>query len=134
MWLQATACSAGGSTTPTPAAVEQAVSREILAPAHELPVVDLCVATLQNIVSGRVRPLLCRDGGVNELAWRFYAPSSDSLFRLPADADQVLEEGAVCDDLDHNHATRPQEADAFELVSAYHGWHFLVDTAHDPCL
>jgi hypothetical protein len=113
---------------------ETTVPRQVLAPAHELPVAKLCSTPIQTTADGRARPLLCHDGAVNVLAWKFYAPTSDSLFRLDAEASQFLAQNAVCDDIGHNHATRPEEADGFELASAYYGWNFPVDTAHDPCV
>lgn len=107
---------------------------EILAPAKDLPLVGLCSSPLQQAADERTKPLTCHDGSINVLAWKFYAPTSDSMFRLGRDGSQALAEEAMCDDLGHFHSTRMREADAFVLASAYFGWNFLIDTEHDPCI
>jgi hypothetical protein len=123
-----------GTASSPQASQETPVPRQVLAPAPDPPVAPLCLAAIQTTADGRARPLLCHDGAVNVLAWRFYSGLSGSLFRLGADTTQAFAEAAMCDDLDHDHATRPEEADGFKLASTYHGWTFLIDTAHDPCV
>ena len=117
--------SAQGSETPVPP--------EILAPATDLPLVGLCSSPLTQTADERVKPLFCHDGSINVLAWKFYAPTSDSMFRMGRDASQDFAQEAVCADLTTTHSTRAEEADAFQLATAYYAWKFLVDT-NDPCI
>ena len=135
---------AQASPSPTPSASSQAsqsqspsgetpVARQALAPATDLPASDLCSAPIQTTTDGRAGPLMCGSGAVNVLAWKFYSSISASILGLGLNPTQGQAESAVCDDLIHTHATRPEEVDGFKLASTYYGWSFLVDPLHDPC-
>ena len=118
----------------SPSSGETPVARQVLAPATDFPVSDLCSSPIQTTADGRAAPLLCRSGAVNVLAWKFYSTISASILGLGLNPTQGQAESAVCDDVDHNHATRPEEVDGFKLASTYYGWSFLVDPLHDPCV
>lgn len=120
--------------TGSPSSNETAVARQALPPATDEPVANLCSTPIQTTVDGRAAPLLCASGALNVLAWNFYASISASILGLGLNPTQGQAESAVCDDLAHNHATRPEEADGFKLAATYYGWSFLVDPLHDPCV
>ena len=147
----AAGCSAGGpqafstaspSAGPTvsaapatsPSSGETAVDRQVLPPASDFPVANLCSTPIQAAADGRATPLLCRSGAVNVLAWNFYSTISASILGLGLNPTQGQAESAVCDDIAHNHATRPEEQDGFKLAATYYGWSFAVDPLHDPCI
>ncbi len=119
---------------PSPSSGETPVDRQALAPATDLPVADLCSTPIQTTADGRATPLLCQSGAVNVLAWKFYSTISASILGLGLNPTQGQAESAVCDDIAHNHATRPEEVDGFKLASTYYGWSFAVDPLHDPCV
>ncbi len=125
-----------GASTPsaTASSGETAVSRQALPPATDLPVADLCSAPVQTTADGNAVPLLCSTGAVNVLAWKFYSSISASILGLGLNPTQGQGEAAVCDDIVHNHATRPEEASGFKLAATYYGWSFVVDPARDPCV
>lgn len=125
---------ASAQATPSAAGGETPVERQALPPATDLPVADLCSAAIQTTADGLAKPLLCTSGAVNVLAWKFYSSISASILGLGLNPTQGQAESAVCDDLDHNHATRPEEADGFKLAATYYGWTFVVDPMHDPCV
>lgn len=120
--------------SPSPSSGETPVDRQALPPATDLPVADLCSAPIQTTADGRATPLLCQSGSVNVLAWKFYSTISASILGLGLNPTQGQAESAVCDDIAHNHATRPEEVDGFKLASTYYGWSFAVDPLHDPCI
>lgn len=124
--------SASPSTSPSTG--ETPVDRQVLPPATDFPVANLCSAPVQAAADGRATPLLCKSGAVNVLAWKFYSTISASILGLGLNPTQGQAESAVCDDIDHNHATRPEEVDGFKLASTYYGWSFIVDPLHDPCV
>jgi hypothetical protein len=122
------------TATPTASNDETPVARQALPPATDLPSADLCSKTISTTADGRATPLLCTSGAVNVLAWKFYASISASILGLGLNPTQGQGESAVCDDLAHNHATRPEEVDGFKLAATYYGWNFQVDPLHDPCV
>jgi hypothetical protein len=121
------------SVSPSSPNGETPIARQALPPATDLPSADLCSAQIQTTADGRATPLVCSSGAVNVLAWKFYSSISASILGLGLNPTQGQAESAVCDDLIHNHATRPEEVDGFKLASAYYGWSFVVDPLHDPC-
>lgn len=109
------------------------VDRQVLPPATDLPNGALCTATLQATADGNAQPLLCRGGAVNVQAWKFYATISASILGLGLNPTEGQAESAVCDDINHNHATRPEETSGFTLAKAYYGWSFTVDVSKVSC-
>src|SRR5690348_2581004 len=103
--------SPAASASPTPTSVngETPVPQQVLAPAPDLPVANLCSAALTTTADGNATPLLCSSGAVNVQAWRFYASVSASVLGIGLNPTQGQVENAICDDLAHNHATRPEE-------------------------
>ena len=106
---------------------------QVLAPAQDLPVAQLCSAAITGAADGNATPLLCKSGAVNVQAWRFYATVSASILGLGLNPTEGQAESAVCDDLNHNHATRPEEASGYTLAATYYGWSFKVDVTKVVC-
>jgi hypothetical protein len=76
---------------------------------------------------------LCHSSAVNVQAWRFYANVSASILGLGLNPTQGQVQNAICDDLAHNHATRPQEVNGYRLATVYYGWNFNVDVTTLTC-
>lgn len=110
--------------------------RPILAPAQVAPARDECSHSLVHDADGNVAPLLCANGDVNILAWRWYAKGW--VFHGPivwsttmglgryATYQQVV--AAMCVDMANTYGTIPMTLSSETLAAAYYGWHF----AHDP--
>lgn len=105
----------------------------MLAPATDPPVANLCSAAVAVGADGSATPLLCKSGAVNVQAWRFYATVSASVLGLGLNPTEGQVESAICDDLNHNKATRPEEGAGYTLASTYYGWSFAVDVAKVSC-
>ena len=123
------------SSSPAPSSVngETPVPQQVLAPAPDLPVANLCSAQLTTTADGNATPLLCSTGAVNVQAWRFYASVSASVLGIGLNPTQGQVENAMCDDIAHNHASRPEEANGYKLAATYYGWSFNLDPATVTC-
>ena len=123
------------SSSPAPSSVngETPVPQQILAPAPDLPVANLCSAQLTTTADGNASPLLCSSGAVNVQAWRFYASVSASVLGIGLNPTQGQVENAMCDDIAHNHASRPEEVNGYKLAATYYGWSFNLDPATVTC-
>jgi len=82
---------------------------------------------------GNATPLLCQSGALNVQAWRFFATVSASVLGLGLNPTEGQAESAICDDLNHNHATRPEEASGYKLATTYYGWTFSINVATLTC-
>lgn len=123
------------SPSPTVSSVngETPVPQRILPPAPDLPVANLCSAPITTTADGNATPLLCASGAVNVQAWQFYASVSASILGLGLNPTQGQAENAMCDDIAHNHATRPEEANGYKLAATYYGWSFAIDPSKVTC-
>ncbi|HET7339456.1 MAG TPA: hypothetical protein VFK22_07905 [Candidatus Dormibacteraeota bacterium] len=120
------------SASPSPGG-ETPVAKQVLAPATDPPVANLCSAAIATTADGNASPLICKSGAVNVQAWRFYATVSASVLGLGLNPTQGQVESAICDDLNHNQATRPEETSGYTLASTYYGWSFAIDVAKVTC-
>jgi len=109
------------------------VPAQVLAPASDLPVANLCSAQITVTADGNATPLLCHSGALNVQAWKFYAGVSASVLGLGLNPTQGQVESAICDDLKHQHATKPEETSGYQLATAYYGWTFNLDPAKVVC-
>lgn len=107
------------TTTTTIAPTTQTL---MLAPATVLPVVKECSEQLTHWLDGNVAPLICNSGGLNVLAWRFYAPLATAVMSLGRGATYAQVVNAMCVDRSVNHATLPEAKNAATLAAAYYGW------------
>ncbi len=109
------------STTATNAARLQ-----ILKPAQVPPKHGECSLSLTHTGDGNVLPLLCRNGGVNVLAWRFYARGGSYLFSLGGHATYKRVERYFCSLLIPNRSglTYPEVGSMYTLASSYYRWTF----------
>ena len=123
---------ASPSPSPSPGD-ETPVARQVLAPASDTPIANLCTAAVSVSADGNAKPLLCKSGAVNVQAWRFYATVSASVLGLGLNPTEGQVESAICDDLNHNNATRPEESSGYTLASTYYGWSFAIDVARLTC-
>jgi len=124
---------ASPSSTPSSVNGETPVPQQVLPPAPDLPVANLCSAALTTTADGNATPLLCSSGAVNVQAWRFYASVSASVLGIGLNPTQGQVESAMCDDIAHNHATRPEEASGYKLAATYYGWSFNLDPTRVTC-
>ena len=107
--------------------------QQVLPPAPDLPVAQLCSAQISTTADGNAGPLLCHSGAVNVQAWNFYASVSASILGLGLNPTQGQAESAICDDLKHNHATSIEEASGYRLAATYYGWTFNLDPTKVTC-
>ena len=98
-----------------------------------MPVANLCQKDITFTADGNVTPLLCKSGAVNVQAWFFYKTVSASILGLGLVPTEGQVESAICDDLNHNHATRVEEASGYTLASTYYGWSYTVDVSKVSC-
>ena len=106
---------------------------QVLSPASDLPVGNLCSSQITVTADGNATPLLCHSGALNVQAWRFYSGVSASVMGLGLNPTQGQVQSAICDDFAHNHATRPEEANGYKLATAYYGWTFNLDPTKTTC-
>jgi len=112
---------------------ESPVPTQVLAPASDLPVANLCSTQITVTADGNAVPLLCKSGAVNVPAWRFYAEVGASVLGLGLNPTAGQVEAAICDDLKRSHATRVEEQSGYKLASTYYGWNFNIDPAKVTC-
>jgi len=124
------------AASPPPATspgLESPVPQQILAPAPDLPVANLCSTQITVTADGNAVPLLCTSGAVNVPAWRFYADVSASVLGLGLNPTAGQVESAICDDFKRGHATKPEEQNGYKLAATYYGWNFNIDPAKVTC-
>ena len=124
---------AAASPSPTSETGETPIQKQVLAPAQDLPVANLCQTPVTFTADGNVTPLLCKSGALNVQAWFFYKNVSASVLGLGLNPTEGQVESAICDDLKHNQATRVEEASGYKLAATYYGWTFNVDVAKVSC-
>jgi hypothetical protein len=121
------------SAAPSAVGDETPVEKQVLAPASDLPVANLCQTAVTFTADGNVTPLLCKTGALNVQAWFFYKSVSASVLGLGLNPTEGQVESAMCDDINHNHATRVEEASGYKLASTYYGWSFAIDVTKVSC-
>ncbi len=112
---------------------ESPVPAQILSPAPDLPVANLCSTQITVTANGNAIPLLCQSGAVNVPAWRFYADVSASILGLGLNPTAGQVEAAICDDFKRGHATKIEEDSGYKLASTYYGWNFNIDPEKVTC-
>ena len=117
----------------TPSSGEVSVARQVLPPATDPPVVDLCSKPVVNTADGNVVPLQCSTGALNVQAWTYYSTISASILGLGLNPSPAQPQSAMCDDIQHNGASRAQEPSGYRLAKAYYGWTFDVDPNKLTC-
>jgi hypothetical protein len=109
------------------------VPAQVLPPANDLPVANLCSKPVAITADGNALPLTCSSGALNVRAWQYYATISASVLGLGLNPTEGQVESAICDDLKHNHATRTEETSGYRLARLYYGWTFNIDVASLSC-
>ena len=99
----------------------------MLPPAQGFPVVALCSQQLTTDQDGNTGPVLCTDGGLNVMAWKFFAPSSPSVLSVGPAASPAAVDTAIRHDCKVTHTAALQERSAYELAAAYYGWNLATD-------
>jgi hypothetical protein len=125
--------SATASAAPSATGDETSIETQVLAPASDLPVSNLCQTGVTFTADGNVTPLQCKSGALNVQAWFYYKSVSASVLGLGLNPTEGQVESAICDDLKHNHATRTEEASGYRLARLYYGWTFNIDVASLSC-
>jgi hypothetical protein len=109
------------------------VATQLLPPASDLPVANLCTKPIVIGADGNALPLTCSNGDLNVRAWQYYAGISASVLGLGLNPTQGQAESAICDDLKRNHATRAEESNGYQLAKHYYGWTFNIDVVNLTC-
>ena len=127
--------SAAVSPSPTPSASgsEELVPQQVLPPATDPPLAQLCRTPINITSDQNAGPLFCHDGAVNVLAWTYYGAISSSILGLGLNPNNGQPQSAMCDDIAHNGARPAQEVNAYRLAAAYYGWHFTFDPTKVTC-
>jgi hypothetical protein len=107
--------------------------RAILPPATVPPVSDECTEQVTYDADGNASPLTCPGGGVNTVAWQWYASAHTSTLQtsellklgLYATPSQVYQ--AICYDYTNVFKTKPMTESAGEIAQSYYGWRFGVN-------
>jgi hypothetical protein len=92
-----------------------------LPPVSVPPAIATCQIPVTHEADGNVSPLLCPDGGVNVIAWAYYAKSADPILNLGSNSSATSVERALCE---VQGATLQTRLDEYRLASAYYGWRF----------
>lgn len=107
-----------GGSVPIPA------NRGILIPATVGSKVNECTSQLMFAVDGTAGPLKCANGGLNALAWQYYAKFNLQIMAAGPNATPGQVQVAMCTDLHGNNTTVPKEQQAYQLAARYYGWQF----------
>ncbi|HET7419962.1 MAG TPA: hypothetical protein VFL27_06240 [Candidatus Dormibacteraeota bacterium] len=118
---------------PSSSGDEAPVPQQVLSPASDLPVANLCTRSIVLTSDGNALPLTCSNGALNVRAWQYYASVSASVLGLGLVPTEGQVESAVCDDLKANHASRAQESNGYQLARLYYGWTFNIDVTKLTC-
>ncbi|HKW58770.1 MAG TPA: hypothetical protein VJR46_03350 [Candidatus Dormibacteraeota bacterium] len=120
---------------PRPAATPEGtpVEKQVLPPATDFPVANLCSTPLHYTADGNATPLFCRGGEVNVLAWKFYANVSPSILGLGLNPTAGQVQAALCDDFNRSHATKVAEESGYAMATAYYGWAFNLKPDPATC-
>jgi hypothetical protein len=113
------------STSSTTSTTIPNLNIAVLAPATVPPMVNECRQSLSYSADGNASPLTCASGGLNVLAWRFYASVGTAVMSLGRSATLHQIYGAMCTDMSVDHATNPEENFAATLASEYYGWNVV---------
>lgn len=103
--------------------------RQVLPLATGAPAHPECVGPVQPTEDGNVYPLLCRGNGVDVAAWDFYAESYAPpllLGRHPTRCEALGALYGLGAAREFDGWTNVELSDAYELASAYYGWHFVL--------
>jgi len=117
------------STTTRPSATVPS-ARTVLPPAMVAPVSAECTSALTHEADGNVKPRLCPNGGVNVLAWQWYANGYvnagpvtwSKTLALGTDVTASEVRQAMCADFANVYGTNPLTISGGELATAYYGW------------
>ncbi len=111
--------------TPTPQPTPTPTPAPALPPAAVAPAsgVSECSVALEIGADGNASPVFCPDGGINVLAWNYFAKGNNLVMALTPNADVQQVESAMCKDLQTS--TIPIETSAGELAFRYYGWQFV---------
>jgi hypothetical protein len=110
------------STSTTTTTTTPNLNLAVLAPASVPPLVNECRQKLTYSADGNASPLTCTSGGLNVLAWRFYASVGTAVMSLGRGAALHRIYSSMCTDNSVDHATGPEEQAAATLASEYYGW------------
>jgi hypothetical protein len=124
---------ASPSPSPSGTSGETPVASQVLPPATDAPVANLCSKPITTTSDGNATPLFCSTGAVNVLAWAYYGAISASVMSLGLNPNNGQPQAAMCDDIAHNGAKQSQEANAYRLAAAYYGWSFTFDPTKVTC-
>lgn len=118
------------STASRPQASANDPVLKVLPPATVPPVVNECSQKLSYSADGNASPLTCTSGGLNVLSWKFYSTVGTNVMSLGhidvasigsyAAMQEIV--GAICSDMQVDHATWPEAQNAAVLASNYYGW------------
>jgi hypothetical protein len=94
--------------------------------ASGLPKKADCASRVSFLGDGNVTPLLCSNGGVNAVAWNFYALSSPAIFGFSRSTSYVQVERFFCGLIPHSTylQTYPEMYSEYKLAASYYGWSF----------
>ena len=109
------------------------MDQQILPPANDLPVANLCRTPITIDANGNASPLVCHSGALNVLAWSYYGAISSSILGLGLNPNPGQPQAAMCDDIAHNGAKPVQETNAYKLAAAYYGWTVTFDPTKVTC-
>lgn len=116
---------ASSTTTTTVSTTTTTSTGGVLPPATTPPVVSECSIQLAFAADGNASPLFCTDGGINVVAWNYFAGSYPQILSLGPNATPTQVQQAMCAAMAHG--TGPTVQSAGQLAERYYGWHFAVD-------
>jgi hypothetical protein len=127
--VPATTTTAAPTTTTSAATTTTGATAAVLAPATTPPVVSECSLQLSFAADGNVSPLFCTDGGINVLAWNYFAGVYPQILSLGANATPTQVQSTMCAQLATG--TVPTVQSAGQIAERYYGWRFAVDPITD---
>ena len=97
----------------------------VLPPATVPPVVGECSQQLTFDADGNASPLLCQNGEINVIAWRYYAQGNSSVMSLGPNATPSQVFSALC--AGAYTSSYPIQDNVYILSAAYYGWNFSIN-------
>jgi len=116
------------TTTPPPSTTTTTTTvpaLPVLPPATIPPVVGECSQQLTFDADGNASPVLCQNGEINVIAWRYYAQGNSSVMSLGPNATPSQVFSALC--ADAYTSSYPIQDNVYILSAAYYGWNFAIN-------
>lgn len=113
------------TTTSLPPTATTVPALPVLPPATVSPAVGECSQQLTFDADGNASPLLCQNGEINVIAWRYYAQEGAAVMSLGPNATPSQVFSALC--AAAYTSSYPIQDNVYILSATYYGWNFAIN-------